>query len=180
MKRDKEFWKDIQAYEGLYQISNFGRIKRLERESKYKHSKRGLKEKIMVLNKNKHGYRFIKLVNDGLVKTHSVHRLVAIHFISNIENLPEVNHKDGDKNNNEHSNLEWCSRANNMNHAYENSLINQKGTNSFWSKLNEEEVLEIRELYRGGTLTYDDIAAIFGVGPSTIGRVVRKEVYANV
>ena len=164
----------------MYQISDFGRIKSLERESKFGNRKRVLKEKIMNPNKSRHGYRGINFVKDGIIKAHLVHRLVALHFIPNTNNLPEVNHKDGDKNNNKKSNLEWCSRKFNMRHAHESNLINQKGENSSLSKLKAEEVTEIRTVYNTEHVTYQQLAEKFGVGASTIGRVVREEVYTNV
>lgn len=180
MKKDKELWKDIEGYKGLYQVSNLGRIKRLEHENKFGNRKRMLKEKIMKLNENKHGYRGVNFSINGKVKAQSVHRLVATYFIPNVENLPEVNHKNGDKSNNKYFNLEWCSRKENMRHAHDNNLINHKGTNSILSKLEAEEVIEIRTVYNAEAITYQQLAEKFGVGTSTIGRVIREEVYSNV
>ena len=98
-----EIWKDIKDYEGLYQISNLGRIKSL-----YNYRRDGtniLKPKI------KHGYYQIGLRKNGIRKFYNVHRLVAIAFIPNPNNLPCVNHKDENKLNNNINNLEWCTIA---------------------------------------------------------------------
>lgn len=179
MKKDKEIWKDIQGYEGLYQISSFGRVKRLERENKFGNKTRVLKEMIMTPVKNRHGYMGLNIAIDKKMKAHSIHRLVATHFIKNIDNLPEVNHIDGDKNNNVASNLEWCTRKENMSHAISAGLINHKGDNSPIAKLTNEDVKRIRQVYNSETRTYEDLAEEYGVGGSTIGRIIRKEVYTN-
>lgn len=179
MKKDKELWKDIQGYEGLYQISSLGRVKRLERENKFGNKTRVLKEMIMTPVKNRHGYMGLNISIDKKMKPYSIHRLVATHFIQNIDNLPEVNHIDGNKNNNVAYNLEWCTRKENMSHARSTGLINHKGDNSPIAKLTNEEVKRIRKIYKSESRTYEDLAEEYGVGGSTIGRIIRKEVYTN-
>lgn len=92
-----EIWKDIKGYEGLYQVSNMGRV-------------RSLKNKIILKPiKNTNGYLKVNLYNNRKMKTFLIHRLVALAFISNTENKPQVNHKDENKTNNCMNNLEWCS-----------------------------------------------------------------------
>lgn len=103
----KEIWKDVIGYEGLYQVSNFGNVKSLN------YMKTG-KEKVLNARKNKYGYLCIALSKEGRKKFYFVHRLVAIAFISNPNNYPQVNHKDEDKTNNACFNLEWCSAKYNM------------------------------------------------------------------
>ena len=97
----KEIWKDIKDYEGLYQVSNFGRVKSLKR-------KWVIKDKILKPTKNRNGYIMIILCKKSMKKNILLHRLVAEAFIPNTDNLPQVNHKDEQKNNNVVSNLEWC------------------------------------------------------------------------
>ena len=97
----KEIWKDIEGFEGKYQISNLGRVKSLN------YRKTG-KEKILKLTKDKKGYLRISLKNNKKLKGFKVHRLVAETFISNPDNLDQVNHKDENKQNNSIQNLEWC------------------------------------------------------------------------
>lgn len=106
----KEIWKDIKDYEGLYQVSTFGRVKSLPKtyiDSMGRHSQR--KEKLMSLRiSSRTGYPTVNLSKCNMTKTHSVHRLVAEAFIPNPKNLPCINHKDESRDNNRVENLEWC------------------------------------------------------------------------
>lgn len=103
----EEIWKDITGYEGLYQISNFGRVKSFSKFSPP--SGRILKTNVS------RGYVWVRLFDiNKKSKNHMVHRLVAFAFVNNPNNFKEVNHKDENKLNNRADNLEWCSRAYNM------------------------------------------------------------------
>lgn len=115
----EEIWKDVVGYEGLYQVSNLGRIKSLIR---YTLNYKCNKEKILNNRISKSGYCYIYLSKNKQIKGFRVHRLVAQAFISNPNNLPQVNHKDGNKKNNSVNNLEWCTAKENTNHAERNSL----------------------------------------------------------
>ena len=129
---ENEIWKDIEGYEGYYQVSNLGNVFSFGRIlSDSIGRKRPIKEKMMknsisrhkTRNKNDTGYFTVRLTNkDGKDKLYFVHRLVAITFIDNQENLPTVNHKDGNKLNNKVSNLEWNSFSQNSQHAYDTNI----------------------------------------------------------
>lgn len=109
----EEVWKDIPEYEGLYQVSNFGRIKSLPRKYKKRYIK---KENIKSPSKLPKGYLRIGLCKEGKIKYYAIHRLVAESFISNEDNKPCVNHKDCNPSNNKVDNLEWCSYLENNNY----------------------------------------------------------------
>lgn len=98
----KEIWKDIKGYEGKYQISNFGRVKSLPRNGTIN------KERILKTKLTKFGYERVYLRNKNTRTWFLIHRLVAMYFIPNPDNLPQVNHKDECKTNNHVENLEWC------------------------------------------------------------------------
>ena len=118
-----EEWRDIEGYEGLYQVSNYGRIRSLGRTLIEKNTNKTkiLKGKILKLAKCTNGYEFVQLYKNGKAKQHLVHRLVAKAFIPNHNNLPQVNHKDEKKTNNKVDNLEWCTQA--YNNTYNNRHI---------------------------------------------------------
>ena len=119
----EEIWKDIKGYEGLYQVSNFGRVKTLPRIIRNSSNGRYYtKEKILKLGKQTTGYLYVCLYKNNTHKTHRIHRLVAEAFIANPENKLQVNHIDGNKTNNHVSNLEWVTRKENMKHAYKIGL----------------------------------------------------------
>lgn len=106
----KEIWKDIQGYEGLYMISNYGNVKSLG-------NNKSRKEKILNPRTNTKGYKQIALCKNNKRKYYSIHKLVALHFIPNPNNLSEINHKDENKNNNSIENLEYCDHKYNMNYG---------------------------------------------------------------
>lgn len=120
---NREEWRDIPGYEGLYQASDHGRIRSLNNiQHVVFRGKPVIKPKYgKVIKPGKHrgGYAMVWLSKNGVVKAHTVHRLVADTFLPNPSGLPEINHIDGDKKNNSISNLEWCTRNTNIQHMYQ-------------------------------------------------------------
>lgn len=114
-----EIWKNIVGYEGLYQVSNFGRVKSLPRNTPA--GMRG--GKILNIEKSKNGYLRVNLWKNGKAKHFLVHRLVAEAFIPNPDNLPCVNHKNKQRDFNFVENLEWCTYEYNNNYEDHNELI---------------------------------------------------------
>jgi len=124
----EEVWKDIVDYEGLYQISNFGRIKSMKREvcNNYLLSGKQKRNEMIRASFNKKGYRRISLCKNGKAKNFMVHRLVACAFVENPNNLTSINHKDENKSNNNAYNLEWCSVSYNINYGSRNKKVTDK------------------------------------------------------
>lgn len=117
-----EEWKDIKGYENIYQVSNLGRVKRLSYVVKNPGPRANgsmlkFKEHLLKPRKITHGYLSVMLYKNGVPKNYKIHRLVAQAFIPNLLNLPEVNHKDEDKTNNQVENLEWCTHIYNSNYG---------------------------------------------------------------
>lgn len=130
----KEIWKNIIGYEGLYQISNLGRVKSLRRLITNQYNSFYIKEKILKPQKNRYGYLYINLYKNGIMKHITIHKLVAEAFISIPDELKkyigtrhlQVNHKDEDKTNNIYTNLEWCSASYNTNYGTRNKKAVEK------------------------------------------------------
>lgn len=139
---NKEIWKDIEGYEGLYQISNYGNIVSLN----YNHTKKR-KELICEIN---NGYCKIGLCKNNKTKRYMVHRLVAKAFIDNPYNKNQVNHIDGNKQNNRVDNLEWVTPKENTEHSIKNSLRKMKKIKMINKNNNEiiyvfENIIELRQ-----------------------------------
>ena len=116
----KEIWKDIKGYEGLYQVSNLGRVKSLERYKVNHNIKQLVEEKILKPSLGR--YKKVCLCKNSKYQTLYIHRLVADAFIPNTNNDPCVNHIDGNKYNNVVNNLEFCTISQNTKHAYDLGL----------------------------------------------------------
>ena len=115
-----EIWANIKGFENLYKISTYGRIKSLGNGKSTNTETK--KERVLKSNYSLTGYEKIKLFKDGKRYYFSVHRLVAQTFLANEENKKEVNHKDGNKGNNNVDNLEWVTSSENQLHAFKNGL----------------------------------------------------------
>lgn len=123
---EKEIWKDIQGFEGLYQVSNIGGIKSLSRVCVQRQRTYIKKEQIMRKYFNRQGYLCVRLSKNNIQKGFLVHRLVAQAFIPNPENKQTINHKNGIHFDNRVENLEWATYLENNIHAYENGFRSQE------------------------------------------------------
>lgn len=162
-----EIWKNIEGFRELYQVSNLGRIRR--RDNK----------KILTPLTLTKGYKGVRLYYEKKkATTKKIHRLVAQHFIPNPLNLPQVNHKDGDKANNKVSNLEWCSNDYNMNHAIEHHLILQ-GERRGKSKCTESSLKLLQRLIDYG-FTIKQLSIIYGICKQAMKQIIRNQTYKNL
>lgn len=114
---EKEFWKPVAGFEGLYEVSSLGRVRSLNREVFQQGRIQKYKGCIMSQLIGRHGYYSVRLSKHNKKKTFLVHRIVAEAFIPNTDNLPVVNHKDENRKNNSVANLEWCTIAYNVNYG---------------------------------------------------------------
>lgn len=127
---NNEIWKDVEGYEGLYQISNLGRVKRILFKNNVIEKP---KDKILKTYNNGTGYRKLSLYKNNIQKQFLIHRLVAKAFLSNLSKLDQVNHIDGNKENNRIDNLEWVSQSKNIIHSYKTNLRVANSKNKFGS-----------------------------------------------
>lgn len=153
----KEKWLAVKGFEGLYEVSNLGRIKSI----KYN------RERLMKTSHQLNGYVKITLSKDNVQYTSRVHRLVADAFIPRQEGRDYVNHIDGDKDNNAVSNLEWVSVSENNKHAFKLGLKCAKGENNGRAVLTEAQVIEIYQLAHSGRRV-KDIAEQYKISRSSV------------
>lgn len=119
----EEVWKDIESFEGLYQVSNQGRVRSLTREVRFGPHTRMARGKMLSLNSLSNGYPIVILTNGVDVrKTAKIHRLVAEAFIPNPDNLATIDHINNIKTDNRVENLRWCSNEDNVRYAWEDGL----------------------------------------------------------
>lgn len=157
--------KDIAGFEGLYAISDDGNVLSLRTGRFLKPITMGSK------------YLYVHLCNGKKTRLKRIHRLVAEAFIPNPNNLPQVNHIDGNKRNCSASNLEWCSPKQNMLHAMNNGLFDPVGENNPSAKLTAEQVEQIRAEYVPKSKTHGTVALgrKYGVSNVMIGKIVNNK-----
>ena len=162
----KEIWKKIPGYEGYYSASNFGNIRREKSE------KNTFSGRIMSLNSNDRYIR-ISLTKNGIQKIHSVHRLIALTFLKSSIDKNYVNHKDCNKKNNNINNLEYVTAKENKLHSVKNGI--QCGSKCYNAKLNENQVIEIREIYGQGNISQQELANEYKVSQVLISIIVLRK-----
>jgi len=177
----QEIWKNIEGYNGDYKISNLGNIMSTKRIVKRNNGRDlPMPERIMKPFLSKRGYLLVTLNNNKKTKHHSVHRLVAIAFISKVEDENIVHHVDGNPLNNNLNNLEWCTISKNTKHAVNDGFLNtRKGRDCNFAKLTEKEVIKIKRMLKG-KVTHKKISIIYGVCPSTITEINRGANWAQI
>jgi hypothetical protein len=164
-----EEWKDIKGYDGVYQISNMGRVKSF-------HKKQPKMLKPIYFG----DYLGVQLCGNGVKNKHYIHRLVVESFLTNTHEKNQVNHKDGNKINNVLSNLEWCTASENRRHAVDNGLLMVLGEDNPQSKLTETDVVDIINTYNVGVFSQHEIARAFGIGVMQINRIVNGKAWTHI
>lgn len=172
---DNETWKDIKDYKGLYQISNLGKIKKLEKRliSYYKDGRiyKGYKkEKILKNRLYNNGYYGVVLSKNNKQKNIFIHRILAIYFIPNPENKLEVNHKDGNKQNNDINNLEWVTKSENQKHAFKIGLKKVSIKNNYMLAQKPVYCKELNKTFK----SISEASRILNLHISSISEIARK------
>lgn len=167
----KEIWKDIVGYEDLYQVSSFGRILSFPRNT----SRGGIMSFYLAKDGLNYSRPTLRLTKNGVGKLHHICRLVALAFLPNQENKPEVNHLDCNPQNNRVENLEWTTRK--ENHIYSVGLNRMASCeNHGRAKLNNSQVLEIR----ASNLSTKDLAKKYNVSTTTITRILKRSHWKTI
>ena len=176
----KEIWKIIENTDEQYSVSNLGNVKSNERTIFRSNGRPHYIRERVLKQGTDNNYKKVSLKINGKFNTKAVHRLVALSFIPNPDNKPQVNHIDGNPSNNLVTNLEWVTNSENQLHAY-NTLDRkpQSGENNGMSKLTYDDVLYIREqaLTRGRYYGRKELALKFNVSEGTIKEVVTNKIW---
>lgn len=167
-----EIWKDIEGFEGIYKINTFGEVYSFIYNKKLKpYDSKSRFHK---------GYLKVRLYKNGKHYECTIHRLVACMFIENPENKPDVNHKDGNKLNNYVENLEWCTKSENIIHAFKTNLKDFSNGKAPSCKLNIEQVKEIKNMYKTNSFSQSHIAKSFNISPQLVNMIIKNKIWINV
>lgn len=178
-----EVFVAILGFEGLYEISNHGRVKSLEKawapQGYFKGRRRA--EIILKAGVFRNGYRNVVLCKESIKSSTSIHRLVAKAFCQNPNNYQIVNHKDGVKWNNYFENLEWSTPKLNAIHAYKMGIAKgRKGEDNSQSKYKDRDILVIRKLYSDGHYSQQEIAGMFNDTQSNIQKITSRSRWKHI
>lgn len=179
-KIEGELFRNVKNTNGIYWISNYGRLLTLN------HRNSG-KAKIMKPAKDANGYLRTMIVSNGKLKTIKIHRLVAEAWIENPENKSQVNHIDFDRSNNKANNLEWMTPKENTEYSYKAGRIKKpictkfvKGSDIGTSILTESQVLEIRSKFKPRVYTREMLGKEYGVAAATIKDIVLRKSWNHI
>lgn len=182
LNKIKEIFRDIPKYEGLYQISNFGKVKSLDRiiNSGIKYNSKVLRKgRILKSCTDKYGYLKVLLHKDGVKKNKNIHRLVASSWLNDFSESKQVNHKDGNKLNNYVGNLEMLTNDENIAHGVRHNLF-RFGENHPNTKLTKSDVLDIKNRYNLMKESSYSISLKYGVCRQTIMNIISGRTWAKM
>ena len=152
----EEIWKDIQGFEGIYKVSNLGNVLSLN------YRKQGY-SKLLTPKCNNCGRLWVELRNNGVVKQYLIHRLVAMAFIPNLNNYPEINHIDENPKNNKVTNLEWCTREYNIRYYCEHHKKQKREVRNYSKKYQNRKNLKVNQYTKNGEFirVWDNARQVF-------------------
>ena len=171
-----ELWRDVSGYEGHYQVSNFGRVRSLDRISPNGNPLRG---KILSIGDNGNGYKNVMFCVRYQKKRRYIHRLVLEAFVGPCPDGMECRHLNGIKADNRLDNLEWATHVDNIWDKEPHGTM-KHGKDINFTKLSEEQVIEIREKYASGEYRQDILANEYGISQTGIGLIVRGVNWSRV
>lgn len=170
----EETWTHITGFEEWFAINTNGVVKRI------KSGRTSLAGKILKPSISKTGYHMADLYINGKHNSRLIHRLVAMMFIPNPHNYPQINHKNGIKSDNTVENLEWCTSAMNNRHAFAIGLNRgPRGEQQGRHKLTQNDVETIRNMYSTNNYSHRKLGAMFGVCHQNIGCIVNNQSWSN-
>lgn len=174
-----EEWRAVVGYEGLYEVSDMGRVRSLQRTARLGHSVRPVPARVLRPGQTTCGYQTCRLSDEGTVVPKLIHRVVAEAFIGTCVDGEQVNHKNGVKTDNRIENLEYLSAGDNFWHAIGAGLINVSGADNPAAKLSADDVRSIRKRFHSGARKVD-LAREYGLSKSAIGRAIERKTWASV
>lgn len=163
----KEIWKDVNEHKGVYQVSNLGRVRSLDRQYISSDGRKLFFKGKVLKPSNSNGYLRVNLKKEGKTNSRFVHRIVADAFIVNVNNCPQINHIDGNKENNNINNLEWSSSKDNVIHSHINNLVTKR-------KLSKADIFNIFKDKTSG-MKNKDIGIKYNVSTTTITRIINRD-----
>lgn len=179
LNTNEEIWVPVTGFESYCEVSNTGRVRTMDRVVYRNGKPRTLKGKLLTILYDQDGYPRTQLMINKKRWVKNTHRIVATMFIPNPENKPCINHIDGNKTNNNVSNLEWCTVAENNQHAFDIGIKkNRVGEQCNFSKLTEKDVQEIWMI--GKNMTQKEIGKMYGVCDSTISQILKYKIWQKL
>lgn len=176
-----EVFKEVKDYEGIYFVSNLGNVKSVDHYINNKHSSKSLKKgRVLKKFESVKGYLQTSLSKETKRFNTGIHRVVAIAFIPNPENKPQVNHINGIKTDNRVENLEWCTNKENQIHAVKTGLCNPNyGDKHHNSKLTNEDAKNARVLFKTGVSNIE-LSKNYNISATAMSNILKNKTYINI